>query len=173
MLFRSVATGGIGTYQPDKRTLDAAFLAGDMSALGGLAQKGISAGTRSAIGGLTKGVTDESRRDLLKKTGALGASTAIGVAGLGTLRKIGTETGKDLGKTVANKTPKYRFNSLDEYNQYLDNSARKIAGDSVDLDHWKKHIADGEEMRYYIMKDQAKSPDKELRDAAKIGRAHV
>ena len=111
-------TGGLGTYGVDKRTLDAAML--------GLDAYGVTKGSsmlgkalaNKAYKAATSGDYRQSRRDLMKGLGATGALTAVGGAGV-----LAKKTSQKLADNVAKKTveniPKYEFNSLKEYADYL------------------------------------------------------
>lgn len=170
----NLATGGIGTYGLDPRTVDAAFLGADAYGLGKL---GKYLAQRSGQK-LLDGAHNVSRRDFLKKSTALGGTAALGGLGLGALRTIGRESGEVAAKAAGPQ--KYRFNSLKEYNDYLDEAAdaevsiaRSEAGLPADYEprgtlsgspfetaNWKRNIAVQDENMYNAAKEAAKNPNK-------------
>jgi len=119
----NVATGGIGTYGARPAVADAALLGLDVAGIGkGLG--GLSRRSASALyDKLLEGGTSLSRRDALKKLGALAGSTALAGAGVGALRKMSDNVVSDVIHTapkVADNvavaaTKNYKFNSLAEY----------------------------------------------------------
>jgi len=158
----NLATGGIGTYGADPRTVDAAFLGADALGLGKL-------GTHLAKRGASKlidGATNLSRRDFLKKTAALGGTAALGAAGLGSLRTVGKNTAeeaaKNTAKEVATAPQTYRFNSLQEYSDYLDDLAKRAADyDMIYIpDNYKRRFLLEDERAYNAAKEAAKNPNK-------------
>lgn len=125
------ATGGLGTYTFDPRSADAGLLAADALGIGkGLGSLG-RAGSRtagSAFESMTNGSTSESRREALKKIGALTGSAVTGGTVLGTGRKLLDNFATDIAPKVAdnvavNTTKKYKFNSLNDYFDHVRNIA--------------------------------------------------
>jgi len=117
----NAATGGIGTYGARPAVADAALLGMDAAGL----TKGLGAlakgGGRAAMNHLTGGATEASRREFMKKAGALAGSAATAGTGMGLLRKFGDNAVLDVAPKVADnfvaatiKSP-YRYNSLAEY----------------------------------------------------------
>lgn len=120
----NLATGGIGTFQPDKRTFDAAMLGLDaagitkgLTALGNLGEAGLNRVAKAADKRFS-----QSRRDFLKKSAALGGTAAIGGLGLGALRQVGKETGEQVATAAPSR---YRFNTLNEYLKDVEARAEK------------------------------------------------
>lgn len=103
----NLATGGMGTYAPDRRTFDAAVLGLDAGGLG----KGLGYLGKTAANKVLSGPYLESRRDFVKKTGALSAAAALGAGGLGAFRSLGKKAGDNTLATAG----KHKFNSLAEY----------------------------------------------------------
>jgi len=146
----NLATGGLGTYGLDPRTVDAAFLGADAYGLSKLATHLAKKGGQKLIGG----ATDLSRREFMKRAGALGGAAALGGVGLGALRTVGRESGEAAAKAAPKVATKHRFNSLKEYNDYLDDM---ISHDSETLmtragSGYKKELALADEAAYNAAK---------------------
>jgi hypothetical protein len=116
----NAATGGIGTYGARPAVADAALLGMDAAGLA----KGLGAlakgGGRAITNRLTEGATDASRREFMKKAGALAGSTAAGGTGLGLLRKFGDNAVVDVAPKIADNVAaqaakKYKFNTINDY----------------------------------------------------------
>ena len=124
------ATGGLGTYTLDPRTADAAMLGTDVAGIGaGLG--GLSKRSASAIyDKLVSGGTSLSRRDALKKLGAITGGAAVTGGTLGAARKLLDNVATDVAPKIADNVAvqaakKYKFNSLTEYLAYIRNRARR------------------------------------------------
>lgn len=127
----NLATGGIGTYGARPEVADAAMLGLDVVGLGkGLS--GLSKKSASAIyEKLLEGGTSLSRRDALKKLGAISGSTVAAGTGVGALRKLSDNivsealhtTPKLADNVAATVAKKYKFNSLADYFAYVKNQA--------------------------------------------------
>lgn len=127
----NLATGGLGTYGARPAVADAALLGMDVAGLGkGLG--GISKKSASVLyDKLLEGGTSLSRRDALKKLGAISGSAVAGGTGLGTLRKISDNTLADvvsaapkiMDNVAATAANKYKFNTLADYFAYVRNLA--------------------------------------------------
>lgn len=122
------ATGGLGTYTLDPRTADAAMLGADVAGIGaGLG--GLSKRSASAIyDKLSSGGTSLSRRDALKKLGAITGSAAVTGGTLGAARKLLDNVATDVAPKIADNVAvqaakKYKYNSLLEYINAIKNAA--------------------------------------------------
>lgn len=172
----NAATGGIGTFGADPRTLDVAMLGADAFGVGSLATYGAKTGARKAYEEATKGTLNPMRRKFMKGAAATAGVAAIG--GLAGLKKAGKETAEQVAKKTGDnitKTaakPKYKYNSLKEYNEDLMGRAMDESdiaswerdgrpaldyGDSYEDDilKWKKHLADMDEQAYSRAKESA------------------
>lgn len=114
------ATGGLGTYTLDPRTADAAMLGMDVAGIGaGLG--GLSKRSASAIyDKLSSGGTSLSRRDALKKLGAITGGAAVTGGTLGVARKLLDNVATDVAPKIADNVAvqaakKYKYNSILEY----------------------------------------------------------
>lgn len=119
----NLATGGIGTYGARPEVADAALLGMDVAGLGkglgGLSKKSASV----LYDKLMEGGTSLSRRDALKKLGAISGSTALAGTGVGALRSLSDNVVSDLthaapkiaDNVAATAAKNYKFNSLAEY----------------------------------------------------------
>lgn len=114
------ATGGLGTYTLDPRTADAAMLGTDVAGIGaGLG--GLSKRSASAIyDKLSSGGTSLSRRDALKKLGAITGGAAVTGSTLGVARKLLDNVATDVAPKIADNVAvqaakKYKYNSIPEY----------------------------------------------------------
>ncbi len=117
------ATGGIGTYGARPAVADAALLGMDVAGIGkgigGLSKKSASA----LYDKLIEGGTSVSRREALKKLGALSGGAAITGSGVGLVRKLADNAVADVthaAPKVADNVAvaaakKYKFNTLAEY----------------------------------------------------------
>lgn len=172
----NAATGGIGTYGVDPRTLDVAMLGADAMGVGSLATYGAKTGARKAFEEATKGTMNPMRRKFLQGAAATAGVAAIG--GMAGLKKAGKETAEHVAKKAgdnvaktATKSP-HKFNSLKEYNDYLDNIADEEAnikwqenggGSDREYEAWleretpklKQKFADIDEMEYNVAKKKA------------------
>lgn len=126
------ATGGLGTYTLDPRTADAVMLGTDVAGIGaGLG--GLSKRSASAIyDKLSSGGTSLSRRDALKKLGAITGGAAVTGSTLGVARKLLDNVATDVAPKIADNVAvqaakKYKFNSLGEYIAYIKNRAKEEA----------------------------------------------
>lgn len=106
--------------------------------------------------------TNKSRRDFLKKGSAVAGASTLGLGGFGALRKAGIETGEQVAKhatdnVVEHAAPKYKFNSLKEYNDYLtkEDALSFDRGDSYPTE-WKRQLAEDDEALYKAAKKQIK-----------------
>ena len=122
------ATGGLGTYTLDPRTADAAMLGTDVAGIGaGLG--GLSKRSASAIyDKLASGGTSLSRRDALKKLGAITGGAAVTGGTLGAARKLLDNVATDVAPKIADNVAvqaakKYKFNSIADYLAYIRNRA--------------------------------------------------
>lgn len=161
------ATGGLGTYTLDPRTADAVMLGTDVAGIGaGLG--GLSKRSASAIyDKLSSGGTSLSRRDALKKLGAIAGGAAVTGGTLGVARKLLDNVATDVAPKIADNVAvqaakKYKFNSLGEYIAYIKNAAEREAdiqaaelggGFSEDAlmnstDEWTRKILKAEENFY-------------------------
>ena len=161
------ATGGLGTYTLDPRTADAAMLGTDVAGIGaGLG--GLSKRSASAIyDKLASGGTSLSRRDALKKLGAITGGAAVTGGTLGVARKFLDNVATDVAPKIADNVAvqaakKYKFNSLGEYIAYIKNRAKEEAdiqaaelggGFSEDAlmdstDKWTRNLLKAEENFY-------------------------
>lgn len=125
------ATGGIGTYGARPAVADAALLGMDVAGLGkglgGLSKKSAAA----LYDKLIEGGTSLSRRDALKKLGAIAGSATVAGTGVGALRKLSDNVVSDtlhatpkIADNVATAAAKkYKFNSLADYFAYVKNQA--------------------------------------------------
>lgn len=116
----NTATGGIGTYGARPAVADAALLGLDVAGIGkGLG--GLSRRSASALyDKLIEGGTSLSRREALKKLGALSGGAALTGTGLGVARKFLDNAVTDVAPKVIDNvavaaTKNYKFNSLAEY----------------------------------------------------------
>lgn len=125
-------SGGLGTLQPKRETFDAAMLGMDATGLASLVTKMGGKLSKSALNKMAMEAGNLSRRDFLK-----GSAAVAGGAALGGLMKLGKETGEQVAKhstdnvaaKVAKEAPKkYKFNSLKEYNDYLNDRSRVSSG---------------------------------------------
>lgn len=114
------ATGGLGTYTLDPRTADAAMLGTDVAGIGaGLG--GLSKRSASAIyDKLSSGGTSLSRRDALKKLGAITGGATVTGGTLGVARKLLDNVATDVAPKIADNVAvqaakKYKYNSILEY----------------------------------------------------------
>ena len=126
------ATGGLGTYTLDPRIADAAMLGTDVAGIGaGLG--GLSKRSASAIyDKLASGGTSLSRRDALKKLGAITGGAAVTGGTLGVARKFLDNVATDVAPKIADNVAvqaakKYKYNSLADYIAYIKNAARDEA----------------------------------------------
>lgn len=126
------ATGGLGTYTLDPRTADAVMLGTDVAGIGaGLG--GLSKRSASAIyDKLASGGTSLSRRDALKKLGAITGGAAVTGGTLGVARKLLDNVATDVAPKIADNVAvqaakKYKFNSLAEYIASIKNAAEAEA----------------------------------------------
>lgn len=161
------ATGGLGTYTLDPRTADAAMLGTDVAGIGaGLG--GLSKRSASAIyDKLASGGTSLSRRDVLKKLGAITGGAAVTGGTFGAARKLLDNVATDVAPKIADNVAvqaakKYKFNSLGEYIAYIKNRAKEEAdiqaaelggGFSEDVlmdstDKWTRKLLQAEENFY-------------------------
>lgn len=113
----NVATGGIGTLAPDKRTFDAAMLGLDAVGLAKLSGAAGKTGLRKLFSYSDDTPVSESRREFLKKGAALGGAAAVGLPLLYAGRKTAKETVEPIAKVV--EPPKHKYNSLSEYRDAL------------------------------------------------------
>ena len=122
------ATGGLGTYTLDPRTADAAMLGADVvgvgSGLGGLSKRSASA----IYDKLSSGGTSLSRRDALKKLGAIAGGAAVTGGTLGAARKLLDNVATDVAPKIADNVAvqavkKYKYNSLADYVAYVKDAA--------------------------------------------------
>ncbi len=119
----NTATGGIGTYGARPAVADAALLGLDVAGIGkGLG--GLSRRSASAIyDKLIEGGTSLSRREALKKLGALSGGATLTGTGLGVARKFldnavveATHAAPKVADNVTvSAANKYKFNTLAEY----------------------------------------------------------
>lgn len=133
----NLATGGIGTYGARPAVGDAALLGMDVAGLGkglgGLSKKSASV----LYDKLMEGGTSLSRRDALKKLGAISGSAAVAGTGVGALRKLSDNVVSDLthvapkiADNVAATTAKnYKFNTLADYLSYVRQMGKDTAKD--------------------------------------------
>jgi len=163
----NTATGGIGTYGARPAVADAALLGLDVAGIGkGLG--GLSRRSASALyDKLIEGGTSLSRREALKKLGALSGGAAIAGSGVGVLRKLADNVVTDVAPKVLDNVAvqaakKYKFNSLTEYLAYIRNRASEEAhiqaeelggGFSEDdllgsTDEWTRKMLQAEETFY-------------------------
>jgi hypothetical protein len=123
----NLATGGIGTYKPDPRTLDAAFLAADATGLASIGSKLGKAGYRKVVDKAVGMPSIEGRRDFMSKGAALAAATALGTGAL----KLGKQGMDALPKVADNAAAtvakKYKYNNLGDYLKELDTLADRKA----------------------------------------------
>lgn len=161
------ATGGLGTYTLDPRTADAVMLGTDVAGIGaGLG--GLSKRSASAIyDKLASGGTSLSRRDALKKLGAITGGAAVTGGTLGAARKLLDNVATDVAPKIADNVAvqaakKYKYNSLADYVAYIRNRATDEAhiqsselgggfseDDLVDMtDEWIRKLLKAEENFY-------------------------
>jgi len=119
----NVATGGIGTYGARPAVADAALLGADMVGIG----KGLSGLSRKSASALydklIEGGTSISRREAIKKLGALSGGAAITGSGVGLVRKLADNTIADVAHVAPSvvdnvavaAAKKYKFNTLAAY----------------------------------------------------------
>jgi len=136
----NTATGGIGTYGARPAVADAALLGMDVAGLG----KGLGSLSKKSAGALydklLEGGTSLSRRDALKKLGAIAGSTAIAGTGVGALRKLSDNVVSDAvhvapkvaDNVAAASTKNYKFNNLAEYLKYIKDEADMTMMDNYD-----------------------------------------
>lgn len=161
------ATGGLGTYTLDPRTADAAMLGTDVVGIGG-GLGGLSKRSASAIyDKLSSGGTSLSRRDALKKLGAITGGAAVTGGTLGVARKFLDNVATDVAPKIADNVAvqaakKYEFNSLADYIAYAKRLATREAqfeakgiggGFSEDdllgsTDEWTRKVLKAEENFY-------------------------
>lgn len=135
----NAATGGIGTYGARPAVADATLLGMDVTGLG----KGLGSLSKKSAGALydklLEGGTSLSRRDALKKLGAIAGSTALAGTGVGALRKLSDNVvseavhtaPKVVDNVAAAATKNYKFNSLAEYLNHV----RGIADEEAMMQH--------------------------------------
>ena len=130
------ATGGLGTYTLDPRIADAVMLGTDVAGIGaGLG--GLSKRSASAIyDKLSSGGTSLSRRDALKKLGAITGGAAVTGGTLGVARKLLDNVATDVAPKIADNVAvqaakKYKYNSLLEYV----NAIKGMAADEGNIAH--------------------------------------
>jgi len=120
----NTATGGIGTYGARPAVADAALLGLDVAGIG----KGLGGLSRRSAGAiydkLIEGGTSLSRREAIKKLGALSGGAALTGTGLGVARKFldnaVTDVAPKVIDNVAMQAPKqFRYNSLSDYMKYM------------------------------------------------------
>lgn len=140
----NLATGGIGTFRPDPRTVDAAMLGTDVYGAGKLAKY---LGKSALNKALLPNDYSASRREFLKRTGALGGAAVLAGTGLSGLRKLGKGAADNVATTAAKK---YKYNTLDEYITHLKTEAAK-SGDRFE------DLADKKANDYANLKMTAKS----------------
>lgn len=128
----NTATGGIGTYGARPAVADAALLGLDVAGIGkGLG--GLSRRSASAIyDKLVSGGTSLSRRDALKKLGAITGGAAVTGGTLGVARKLLDNVATDVAPKIADNVAvqaakKYKFNSLGEYIASVKHRAKEEA----------------------------------------------
>ena len=139
----NAATGGIGTFGADPRTLDVAMLGADAFGVGSLATYGAKTGARKAYEEATKGTLNPIRRKFMKGAAATAGVAAIG--GLAGLKKAGKETAEQVAKKTGDNITKtaakspHKFNTMDDYLSDLD----KRTSDYIDEDiKWQKEFMD-------------------------------
>ena len=127
----NAATGGIGTYGARPEVADAALLGMDITGIG----KGLSGLSKKSASvlydKLMESGTSLSRREALKKLGAISGSAAVAGTGVGALRKLSDNVVSDalhatpkIADNVATAAAKnYKFNSLADYFAYVKNQA--------------------------------------------------
>lgn len=161
------ATGGIGTLAPDNRTFDAAMLGLDLAGLTAGTSKLAGKGINKGLNKLFTGNTNQSRREFLKNSAALGGASALGLTSLNIVDNILKEAGEQVAKkasdnvakeTVEQTAKKYRFNSLKEYNDYLNNIELKAIKDNQGPG-MKEFFAKNDEAEYYRAKELNKIPE--------------
>jgi hypothetical protein len=142
----NVATGGIGTFAPDKRTLDAAMLGSDFAGILGIAKTGGKVAVKKIAEEVSK-PTAQSRREFVKKAGATAAGATIGAGMLRVLGDIGKEGAEQTAKKATDNVAvtagkKYKYNTLAEYNADLSKRAEDIYWNPEDIDINKGSLAD-------------------------------
>jgi hypothetical protein len=123
----NLATGGIGTYKPDPRTLDAAFLAADAAGIASIGSKLGRVGYKKVMDKAVGMPSVEGRRDFMGKGATLAAVAALGAGGL-KLGKHGLDAlPKVADNAAATVAKKYKYNSLGDYLKELDTLADRKA----------------------------------------------
>ena len=152
------ASGGLGTLQPKRETFDAAMLGMDATGLAALTAKMGGNLSKAALNKMAIEAGNLSRRKFLK-----GSAAVAGSAALGGLLKLGKEAGEQVAKhstdNIANKVAKeapkkYKFNSLKEYNDYLNDlsyDAENFMAKGRNLEY-KRFLAEEEEKLYNKIK---------------------
>lgn len=115
-----------------------------------------SKGIKKLGGKVVGGDYSQSRRNFLKGTAALGAGTAIAtkLKFLDDALKEVPDVAKqvDTAKPAAKAASKYKFNSLKEYNDYLNQNSYSEYGSRHFQPEVKRELAEQEEVRYSNIK---------------------
>jgi len=160
------ATGGLGTYTLDKRSADLGMTLADVLGLGVGTTKLAGKGATSLIDSVG---TNLSRREFMKKAGALGAGAAATVATPAVLRSFVKEAEHVAPKAAAHvvdnaavSTVKHKYNSLAEY---LD-----------EINTRSSHVFDGPNRAYRAQDEIARDllhSDEVMYNVAKDHKRHV
>jgi hypothetical protein len=133
----------------------------------GGALKGLSKGTKKVLDAVSKGGEfTPSRRKFIKGSAAVAGATALGVKGLGGFGKEVAKVGEEVKSAakIADNIPKHKFNSLKEYNDYLNKDADEAYNNLTSSErnwikdpdnwkaNWKKEFAQTEESNYKTSK---------------------
>lgn len=172
----NAATGGIGTYGARPAVADAALLGMDIAGLGkGLS--GLSKKSASALyDKLIEGGTSVSKRDALKKLGAIAGGAALTGTGVGALRKLSDNVVSEaahiapkVADNVAIQAPKkHMYETLAEYLSAM----RDKAEANMDLNYgfgWQMESPDhvfeiGEELKNVLkLRDKMYSEAKDIK----------
>ena len=143
-------SGGLGTLQPKRETFDAAMLGMDATGLAALTAKLGGNLSKAALNKMAIEAGNLSRRNFLK-----GSAAVAGGAALGGLLKLAKHSTDNVANKVAKEAPKkYKFNSLKEYNDYLNDlsyDAENFMAKGRELEY-KRFLAEEEEKLYNKIK---------------------
>ena len=123
--------------------------------------KALSAGSKGIkkLGGkIVGGETSQSRRNFIKGSAAVGAGTLLASKLKlidDVLKQVPVEATKPATKEVTKAVSKHKFNSLKEYNDYLNQEAPKYVNniDPQNASAWKTKLANEDEALYKKVKE--------------------
>ena len=123
--------------------------------------KALSAGSKGIkkLGGkIVGGETSQSRRNFIKGSAAVGAGTLLASKLKlidDVLKQVPVEATKPATKEVTKAVSKHKFNSLKEYNDYLNQEAQKYVNniDPQNASAWKTKLANEDEALYKKVKE--------------------